>query len=77
MKNSIYLVDGWNNNKVVGCFRNMEAAKDYLGKKEFTENWENTTPDFSEFLDGFIFVKEADMNAATRLFGKRRLQYWT
>src|SRR5690606_16764140 len=54
---TLFLVDSWNANRVIGEFDNQEMVDEYLERKEFSENWENTAESFQDYLDGFYTVE--------------------
>lgn len=73
----IYLVDGTNNNKVVGKFDSLIDAKDYVSKKEHTEDWEANWNTFKDYADNFFTITQDEMTAAMVVKGSRVKDYWT
>lgn len=76
-KQTLFLVDSWNNHRVIGEFDTTDQVNEYLEAKEHTENWENTADSFAEFLDGFYTVEGSRMREAVRKYGNRKLEYWS
>lgn len=76
IEESVYLVDGTNNNKVVNEFDSKEDAVAYVNAKEFSENWENSFETFEDFKEEFFTVTTTEMNEAIRTKGSRVKNYW-
>lgn len=73
---TFYLIDGTNNNKVVGEFFSNEEALEYVNNKEFTENWENGYSSFEEFKSEFRVIDSEEMEAAIKKYGSRMKKYF-
>lgn len=56
-----FLIDGWNNNKVVTEVWSKKEAKEYIKTHE----------------GDFSIVDSEQMAEAVRLYGSRKLNYWT
>ena len=74
---SVYLIDGNNNNKVVRDFDSYEEAMAYVDRKKNVENWENAWDTFEQFKEQFFIVTSEQMKKAIHKHGSRMLKYWT
>lgn len=73
---TLFLIDGLNNNKVVGEFKSAEEVDQHLNNKEFTENWGGDFESFQDFKDEFYTVESDRMKEAVDKFGSRKKNYW-
>tara|TARA_B100000378_G_scaffold217927_1_gene181154 strand:+ start:1289 stop:1519 length:231 start_codon:yes stop_codon:yes gene_type:complete len=71
-----FIIDGTNNNKVLGEFDSPEEAMAFVDAKEHTENWENSWENFEDFKDEFYTVDSEEMEEAVKAYGNRKRNYW-
>lgn len=71
-----YLIDGTENNKVVGKFDSHEEAIAYINAKEYTEDWANNWDCFQDYRDEFRLITSEEMEQAVKTYGSKRRKYW-
>lgn len=75
--NEVYVVDSWNNHKVVHSYGSEEEARVRLALRWYDDDWATVTETFEEYLEGFHIVTQAQMYKAVKEFGSRKMEYWT
>lgn len=73
---TFFLIDGTNNNRVIGEFDSQEEAMGYVDSKEYTENWENGYDTFEDYKDELYTVDSEEMTESIRIHGSRKRNYW-